>query len=247
MSAVPENAKVVTPTETKVETAPRKKKKSASLTQRVYAMLRTEILTCVIEPGTEVSEAELAERFDVSKTPVREALATLRSDGLVRTFPRRGYQVVPVTFGDMNELFDLRTILEAGAAELACQRITDAEIDNLHRLADVVYDRAEQPSLKRFVQANRDFHAAIVKASGNERLLQLLTRQIDELERFFYLGARLRDVSSETQSDHHDIVETLRKRDPAAARQIMIRHNEVTRQGLFQALSSSRSLSTINL
>lgn len=229
------------------EPGPARRKKSASLTERVYAMLRTEILTCVLEPGKEVSEAELAERFDVSKTPVREALATLRSEGLVRAFPRRGYQVVPVTFGDMNELFDLRTILEAGAAELACQRITDAEIENLNRLADVVYDRAEQPSLKRFVQANRDFHSAIAKASGNERLYQLLVRQIDELERFFYLGARLRDVSGETQNDHHAIVEVLRKRDPLAAREIMILHNEVTRQGLFQALASSRNLSNINL
>jgi DNA-binding GntR family transcriptional regulator len=233
--------------ETKAEPAARRKKKSASLTEKVYAMLRTEILTCVLEPGKEVSEAELAERFDVSKTPVREALATLRSEGLVRTFPRRGYQIVPVTFGDMNELFDLRTILEAGAAELACQRITDAEIENLNRLADVVYDRSEQPSLKRFIQANRDFHAAIARAAGNERLYQLLTRQIDELERFFYLGARLRDVSTETQSDHHAIVDTLRKRDPAAARDIMIRHNEVTRQGLFQALASSRNISSIAL
>jgi DNA-binding GntR family transcriptional regulator len=233
--------------EAKSGASTRKPKKSASLTQRVYGMLRTEILTCVLEPGKEVSEAELAERFKVSKTPVREALATLRSEGLVRTFPRRGYQIVPVTFGDMNELFDLRTILEAGAAELACQRITDSEIEHLNRLADVVYDRSEQPSLKRFVQANRDFHVAIAKASGNERLYQLLARQIDELERFFYLGARLRDVSSETRSDHHAIVDTLSKRDPAAAREIMIRHNEVTRQGLFQALASSRSFSSIAL
>lgn len=234
-------------TATKAEAPAKRRKKTESLTERVYAMLRTEILTCVLEPGREVSEAELAERFDVSKTPVREALAHLRSEGLVRTFPRRGYQVVPVTFGDMNELFDLRTILEAGAAELACQRITDAEIDNLNRLADVVYDRSEQPSLKRFVQANRDFHIAIAKASGNERLYQLLSRQIDELERFFFLGARLRDVSNETQSDHHAIVEALRKRDPGAAREIMIRHNEVTRQGLFQALASSRNMGNIAL
>lgn len=231
----------------KADTAGRRKKKTGSLTEKVYAMLRTEILTCVLEPGKEVSEAELAGRFEVSKTPVREALATLRSEGLVRTFPRRGYQIVPVTFGDMNELFDLRTILEAGAAELACKRITEAEIDNLTKLADVVYDRSEQPSLKRFIQANRDFHMAIARASGNERLYQLLVRQIDELERFFYLGARLRDVSSETQSDHHAIVEILSKRDPDAARAIMIRHNEITRQGLFQALASSRSISSIAL
>ncbi|SMF12272.1 GntR family transcriptional regulator [Xaviernesmea oryzae] len=225
----------------------RKSKKTESLTERVYQMLRTEILTCILEPGQEISEAELAERFEVSKTPVREALATLRSEGLVKTFPRRGYQVVPITFGDLNELFDLRTILEAGAAELACERITDAEIASLQKLAEVVYDRSEQPSLKRFIQANRDFHVAIAKASGNERLYNILGRQIDELERFFYLGARLRDVSDETRDDHKAIVEVLRSRDPVAARKIMIQHNDVTRRGLFLALSQSRNLSSINL
>ncbi|MCW6512160.1 GntR family transcriptional regulator [Lichenifustis flavocetrariae] len=227
--------------------AKKKVGKTLSLTEKIYGLIRTEILTCELEPGRELSEAELATRFDVSKTPVREALATLRSEGFVRTFPRRGYQVVPITFGDMSELFDLRTILEAGAAELACARITPAEIDQLNRLADVVYDRAEQKSLKRFIRANREFHAEIAKASGNERLHVLLVRQIDELERFFYLGARLRDVSSQTQSDHHAIVEVLKTRDPQAARQIMIRHNDITREGLFHALASSRSIGQITL
>jgi len=224
-----------------------KKTARASLTDRVYQLLRSDILTCALEPGRELSEAELAQRFDVSKTPVREALATLRQEGFVRTFPRRGYQVVPITFGDMSELFDLRTILEAGAAELACARITDAELDQLQKLADVVYDRAEQPSLQRFIKANRDFHAAIAKASGNERLQALIIRQMDELERFFYLGARLRDVNSETINDHQAIVEVLRKRDPEAARAIMIKHNDITREGLFKALASSRSFAQISL
>ena len=221
--------------------------KPVSLTERIYGLLRAEILSCDLEPGREISEAELAARFAVSKTPVREALATLRSEGLVRTFPRRGYQVVPITFGDMSELFDLRTVLEAGAAELACARITPAEIDQLNKLADCVYDRAERGSLKRFIQANRDFHSAIAKASGNERLYQISVRQIDELERFFYLGARLRDVSHETQSDHHAIVEVLKRRDPAAARQVMIRHNDLTRQGLLRSLASSPNFAQINL
>lgn len=229
------------------EAAPAEKTKRASLAQHVYGLLRKEILTCTLAPGTEVSEAELAERFKLSKTPVREALATLRTDGLVRTYPRRGYQIVPVTFGDMNELFDLRTILEAGAAELASRRITDDEIDNLNRLADVAYNRAEEPSLERFIKANRDFHVAIARASGNERLYRVLVRQIDELERFFYLGARLRDVSTETQSDHHAIVETLRRRDAEAARAIMVRHNEVTRKGLIEALTRSPKLSSLTL
>ncbi len=228
-------------------TGPAKRAKTISLTEKIYGLLRTEILTCALEPGRELSEAELADRFQVSKTPVREALATLRSDGLVRTFPRWGYQVVPITFGDMGELFDLRTILEAAAAELASQRISDAQLDQLQLLADVVYDRSEQPSLERFIRANRDFHAAIGKASGNERLHQLIIRQIDELERFFYLGARLRDVNGETLDDHHAIVDVLRSRDPAAAKEIMIRHNTITRQGLFEALAASPKRANISL
>lgn len=98
--------------------------KPASLMEQVHDALRTQILTCAIRPGQELNEAEIAERFNISKTPAREALAALRQEGLVRSFPRRGYQVTPITFADMDELFDVRTILEAGAAELACTRLT---------------------------------------------------------------------------------------------------------------------------
>ncbi len=221
--------------------------KASSLTQQVYERLRADILTCALEPGREISESELASQFNVSKTPVREALATLRSEGFVRTYPRRGYQVVPITIGDMNELFDVRTIVEAGAAELASQRISDVELEQLQGLADVAYDLAEQPSLRRFIQANAAFHLAIAQATGNDRIVQLVHRQIDELERFFYLGARLRDVNTEARGDHQRIVETLRRRDPASARAIMIEHNEQTRRGLLQQLTERESLKLITL
>jgi DNA-binding GntR family transcriptional regulator len=227
---------------------PRTSKRTASsLTEKVYDRLRADILTCALPPGQDMSEAELAARFAVSKTPVREALATLRQEGFVRTFPRRGYQVVPITIGDMNELFDTRTILEAGAAELACVRITEAALTRLEHLADVVYDRSEQPSLKRFIQANREFHTAVAEATGNERLCHLVARQMDELERFFYLGARLRDVNAEVRGEHHRIVDVLRSRDPAAARQIMIEHNEQTRRGLREAIAEARGFSRLSL
>lgn len=227
--------------------ASKKTAKPVSLTEKVYEMLRNDILTCVLQPGQDLNEAELAERFSISKTPVREALSNLRQEGLVRTFPRRGYQITPITIGDMNELFDVRTILEAGAAEMACTRLTPADIDQLNRLADVVYDRGEKPSLGPFIRANRDFHLAIARASGNHRLEDLLSRQIDAMERFFYLGAQLRDVSRETEISHHEIVETLAKADPALARITMIRHNDQTREGLMHSLTTSRSFASIGL
>ncbi|HEY0276054.1 MAG TPA: GntR family transcriptional regulator [Paenirhodobacter sp.] len=213
--------------------------KSPSLTEQVYDQLRHEILRCHLKPGTDLSEAELAARFDVSKTPVREALAALRLDGLIRTFPRRGYQVAPITLGDINELFDVRTIVEAGTAELAARRISDEDLAALSQLAKVSYDRGSDKTLDYFINANRDFHLAIARASGNGRLVSLLERQIDELERFFYLGATLRDVNTETNKEHNEIVRVLASRDPEASRAILIKHNNATRQGLLVALATN--------
>ncbi|EPX81872.1 GntR family transcriptional regulator [Salipiger mucosus] len=224
-----------------------KKQKKPSLTETVYAQLRREILTCELKPGADLSEADLAARFEVSKTPVREALAALRLDGLIRTFPRRGYQVAAITFGDMNELFDVRTILESGAAELATSRITEAELADLAELAEGTYDASAQTALAEFVGKNRSFHLAIARASRNERLYTMLERQIDELERFFYLGATLRDVNSETNEEHKEIVEVLASRDPARAREIMIRHNDATRQGLMTTLANSPNFGSVSL
>ena len=214
-------------------------KANSSLASQVYDQLRAEILSWELEPGRELSEAELAERFQVSKTPVREALAMLRLDGFVRTFPRRGYQVLPITFGDMKELFELRVVLECGAAELACERISDADLRQLDRLAKVSYDRSQRPSFKGFVDANRDFHLAIVKASQNQRLYDQVVKAIDGLERFFYLGARLRDVNSETQEDHEEILTALRARDGVMVREVVARHIEETRKGLIVQIASS--------
>lgn len=218
------------------------RRRTASLTDKVYESLRSEILSCALEPGRAICEAELAERFRVSKTPVREALANLRAEGFVRTFPRRGYQVVPVTLADLNDLFDVRAIYEAGAAELACRRLSPADLDRLQALADVTYDPGARTSMKRFVRANHEFHAAIARASGSQRLAAVVERTLDELERFFFLGARLRDINAETRDDHRDIVDVLRAGDPVAARDMVVRHNEVTRLGLFEALSSSAGL-----
>jgi DNA-binding GntR family transcriptional regulator len=216
---------------------PRRVKDVSSLTDRAYKQLRRDILSCVLQPGSEVSEADIADRLLMSKTPVREALGRLRVDGFVKAFPRRGYQIVPLTITDMDELFDVRAIVEAGCGELAAERITDDELNRLEELADVSYDVETTASLDRFISANRDFHLAIAGASGNRRLYGMVFKQLDELERFFYFGARARDLNREVHVDHHRIVKVLRSHDPQVARQIMIDHNDATRRGLFEVIA----------
>jgi DNA-binding GntR family transcriptional regulator len=220
----------------------------ASLTEQAYGQLRRDILSCVLQPGSEVSEADIAERLMMSKTPVREALGRLRVEGFVKAFPRRGYQIVPLTISDMDELFDVRIIVDAGCGELAAERITDDELNRLEDLANVSYDVAAMASLDTFISANRDFHLAIASASGNRRLYELVYKQLDELERFFYLGALSRDVNREVHVDHLRIVEVLRSHDRQAARQIMIDHTNATRRGLFDVLArGGRKRSTLQI
>jgi DNA-binding GntR family transcriptional regulator len=221
--------------------------KQRSLTEQAYELLRREIITCALPPGADVSEAELAERLQMSKTPVRDALARLRTDGFVETFPRRGYRIVPMTLADINELIDVRIVIEGGTAALAAERITDEELDELDRLAAYSYDFEQKLSLDEFIAANRQFHSAISRAAGRDRLYKLVSHNLDELERFFYLGARIRDVNPETQSDHRRIVQVLSRRDPAAAREILTAHNEATRVGLLSAVASGRGMAAIRV
>lgn len=232
----------VTATKSGRQTAARPRRKAGvSLTDWVYETLRGQLLTCELEPGSEVSELELAGRFKVSKTPVREALARLATDGFVKAFPRRGYRIIPLTISDMNDAFDVRRVVEAGAIELACERMAEEEIDQLQGLADIEYDGGNGSSRQTLVAVNRQFHAAIARGAHNERVYQLVVRHIDELERFFHLGARLRDVKSETFQDHQHIVDALRKRDPILAREVISEHVERTRQGLIASITADRS------
>ena len=175
----------------------------------------------------------------MSKTPVREALARLRAEGFVKAFPRRGYQIAPLTIADIDELLDLRGIVEAAGAELAAERISDSELDRLEELANASYGAEMDANLKLFISANRDFHLAIASASKNRRLTELAFKMFDELERYFHQGGRARAINGNVQPDHHRIVAVLRTRDREAARQVMIAHNEATRRGLFEAISHS--------
>ena len=221
--------------------------KPQALNEQAYELLRRDIITCALPPGADVSEAELAEKLQMSKTPVRDALSRLRTDGFVETFPRRGYRIVPMTLADMNELIDVRIVLEGGTAALAAERITNDELDELNRLANASYQVDQNASLDEFISANRQFHSAIARAAGRERLVTLVSRNLDELERFFYLGARIRDVNPETQADHHRIVDVLRRRDPEAARQILTAHNEATRVGLLAGIAAGRRMDALRV
>lgn len=183
------------------------------LRNQVVAILRDAILTCRLAPGAVLNERELAEQLGVSKTPVREALSLLNHEGLVQILPRQAYVVSPITVRDVHESFDLRVILECAAAELAAARITDEE---LARLDAIVSGEAAAEPLAATLDRNVDFHTLIARASGNERLTQLIERLLGEMPRLITVGY--------VMGEHEQVMKALRERSPVRARAAMREH-----------------------
>jgi DNA-binding GntR family transcriptional regulator len=177
-----------------------------SLSQQAYLQLRQEILTCILPPGQVVSERELARRYEMSKTPIREALTQVCHDGLMQRLPGRGYMVAPITIKDIRDLFDLRLILEVAAAEQATRHPSPAHIAILKEMSNVTYHLDDPESHILFLKANRSFHLALAEAAENRRLVAVLEGLLIELDRVFHLGLRLRDSSEEMKREHQEVV-----------------------------------------
>lgn len=207
-----------------------------SLTDRAYERIRHDIVRCALPPGAEFTETDLAERLEMSKTPVREALARLQFEGLVRTFPRRGYRIEPIRVSDINEIFDARIVLEAGAVGLAVQHISAAELDELDVLARASTDSAYMVDFDHSQRVNNAFHESIALASRNTRLHRMVGQTITEFDRFFFLEAQSDAPYPEGHVSHADIVAIMREGDAAKARDAMSTHINSMRSILIESL-----------
>jgi len=212
-------------------------KGSRSLTARVYQDLKRDIIRCALRPGQDVYEGQLAERYGVSKTPIREALNTLRQEGYVQVMPRRGYRISPVSVQDVQHIFHVRLLLEPSAAELAAQRVSGPQLAELRRLAQ---HRPGQSQSEHMI-SNRDFHLAIAEASGNPRLVTFIGRLLEDVERLYHLGIEF-NTSDASHGDHHQgLVEALMKGDPHLAREMMADAVQASRQRVMESLIGSKA------
>lgn len=209
---------------------------TTSLAGKAYARLRQEILTCILLPGQVVSERELAGKYDISKTPMREAFTQACHNGLMKRLPGRGYLVSPITIRDIRDLFDLRLVLEVAAAERAARNPDLVDLVGLKRLSTVSYSLKDPQSQIRFLQTNREFHVALGKAAGNHRLEAMLEDLMNEMERFFYLGLRLRDSSSEMRREHQEVVAALEAGDADRVRESVTRQILTSRDRILEAI-----------
>lgn len=187
--------------------------KPNSLAENAYRRIRHEILLGELLPGAIVSERELASRFGMSKTPIREAITQVCNEGLMQRLPGRGYMVSPITIKEIHDLFDMRVILEQATIRKIMANPSPRHLERLKELSTISYEPDNPESEVEFLEINREFHITLAQASGNIRLVQTLEAILIEMERLFHLGLRVGDYSIEMAAEHQDLVAAIEKGD----------------------------------
>jgi DNA-binding GntR family transcriptional regulator len=189
-----------------------------------YRLLREAILTGQISMGTRINELELATAWNVSRTPIRDALRRLEAEGLVQAVPGRGVMVPVLSLGDVDELYELREVLEARAARRAA---SSAGPELQARLNDLI--RAFGASLKgadvdRMIAIDGDIHAAVAAASGSARLAQAVEAVRAQVQPIKQRSFHVRGRAAKSLREMAKLVAAIRARDGVRAEAAMREH-----------------------
>lgn len=209
--------------------------------QKIYEKLRKKILEFEIYPGTRLTESELAADFQVSRTPVRAALQRLAVEGHIQIQPKQGCFVRGVDIEKISQYYDVRVHLEAAAVELACEHMSDDELDVLEE----IWNPARAKKAINFDEVKtleEAFHISIAASSGNPVLLAYLEDVNNHIRILRRLGFPDRKSVLETFEEHFEICQLIRKRNARAARKAMIAHIRKSQQ-----LARSVTLSQLQL
>ena len=196
----------------------------SALYEEVAERLRTRIFAHEMAPGTWIDEQAVASEFGISRTPMREALKVLASEGLVRLEPRRGCYVAELSEQDLDEIFPVMALLEGRVAFEAATRLTDADLGRLETLHASLEKYATANDADRFFEANQAFHSALQEIAGNRWLKQTIddARKVIKLTRRDSL--RLEGRLKQSLTEHRAILQALRDHNPDAAGRAMHDH-----------------------
>ncbi len=198
-----------------------------SLADHVYQRLVEAIHAGTLAAGMPLHVADLASRFSVSPSPVRDAISRLAGEGLVLNNPNRRTTVVSFTKKDIVETFQLRGILEGGAVHLAAQRVTPAQLEELHRVAEECDSLAADPLQKKAkLDLDNRFHLLLAEAGGNALLHQEIARCNRRVRAIQWLKLDPPTLK-QAHPEHLKILAALEKHDPQAAQAAMNAHLEV--------------------
>jgi DNA-binding GntR family transcriptional regulator len=213
-----------------------------SIQGRVIAEMRRRIISGEIATDVNLSELTLAEEFGVSRTPVREALKQLQTEGLVEIRPRVGTFVTTPSRREITELFEMKELLEGAAARLMAQRGRVPELDRLEENLREEDDAVTRDDRVRYAELVQEFHDLLIVGSDNTKLEAHYRILMNQLAYSRLVATSLRQPGRPAQSDqeHHRVVELIIAKDGDSAERVMREHVRASRQAVLAGLRTSR-------
>ncbi|CAN5322582.1 GntR family transcriptional regulator [soil metagenome] len=187
------------------------------LSERLRESIEEEIATGVLLPGTHLDEVELATRFGVSRTPIREAISLLSGEGLVESRPRRGAVVAQVSPHRLIEMFEVMAELEAMCVRLAARRVTDDELAEIQAAHEACRVASASRDPDAYFYANERFHFALYRASHNDFLAEQAAALQRKLRPYRRLQLRVRNRLQGSFAEHQSVIDAVRAGDAQAA------------------------------
>lgn len=206
------------------------------LHDEVLAKLRSMILRCELVPGTRVSEKDLCARFGISRTPLREALKVLASNGLIELLPNRGAWIPPLRSEEVAEVFDVLAILERRAGELAASRLSERGLRELGSLHDKMVEQALAGETEKWIRTDFLIHRKLVNAAGSRALSGVHEGLAVRVERARYILGTSRSRMRDALKEHEAILEAAKTREPPRVAEALYDHCMRTRDAVVAAV-----------
>jgi DNA-binding GntR family transcriptional regulator len=200
---------------------------------RTVAIIRDMIVRGRLQPDTRISEKDLCDTFGISRTPLREALKVLASEGLIELLPRRGARVMTLSRRRLEEQFQAVALIESDAARTICRQAPDGEIRKLRAIHDRLIAAFEKQDAPGYFRANEQFHRALVLTAGNETLADIHAALVVHLHRARFLALTATEMNAGFADAHDGIIAAIERRDgDAAAAEVSAHQMEVAKDVL---------------
>lgn len=210
--------------------------KDTRLPQRAYHILRLAIRDLKLLPGKTILEREIAEVLGMSRTPVREALIRLQTEGVVKLVPRKGLIIEPIEKEDLRETYEVVEELDGLAARLATDNISDQELNELDTLIDNQEHAIKENDMTEWAKIDDLFHLKIINYANNKRLLNVIEVHADQLYRARLFTINKRPLPFRSIVEHRAIIACMRANDGGAAQVSMQSHRKRARNEILKTL-----------
>ena len=204
----------------------------------VFNTLRQAILRGELKPGERLMEIQLANKLGVSRTPIREAIRKLELEGLVLMIPRKGAEVAEITEKNMRDVLEVRKALEELAVQLACDKITKEEIEEMKKAAEDFKKILKSKDITEIAEADVRFHDIIYMATDNQKLIQLLNNLREQMYRYRVEYLKEGETRDLLVKEHEELTKAIKERNVEKAKQLSFQHIENQRMAIMRSIEA---------